>query len=918
MHTSLVALDLETTGLKAESDAIIEIGAARLVNGVIVEEFSTLINPNFALSPEITYITGIRQEDLRGKPALHEVLPQIIDFVGTSTVIAHNVGFDLAFMRRAGALKSNLSIDTLELSTILLPRMPRYGLGGLAALLGIPMLEEHRAMADARATALLYWKLWEHALCLPTSLLLEIAAAGKALDWELATFFAEAAQDVQHRPAPLRHLHPYVATDIPLVLSDTVSPVDSSVASQALEADSAFARLLPQYERRPEQLAMTEAIADALNQQQQLIVEAGTGTGKSLAYLVPAALYAAQNRQRIVIATNTINLQDQLITKDIPLVKQAVQSSFNAAVLKGRVNYICPRRLEAVRRRQPGSLDELRVLTKVLVWLQDSQTGDRSEITLRTNEISLWNRLSAEDEGCTTQQCEAIMQGVCPFYKAHKSAEASELVIVNHALLAADAMADNRILPEYHYLIVDEAHQLEEAVTGNQTLRIDQMMILRRVQDLGDTQKGLLGDLLRQVQTAVQEKQRIRLQDFALGIGAAAKQMSSVVRSFFLAIREWIADLRSDYNGPLRITARERQSAAFLSVQALGNQLYEYLDTLSDAMTNLTDYLDRLSGLAIPTLNELIYSASATAIFFAQTRARLYEFTHETVVSSVYWIDIAYNADFNAIQIAPLSVGNLLDERIWTRKRAIILTSATLEANESFEFIQQRLQMPSARTLKIGSPFDYERSTLLFMPTDMPEPNRPHYQQTLERGIIELATALEGRLLVLFTSYNHLRETVSSVGPRLALGNITIYDQAVGGSRETLLDGYRNTPRSVLMGTRSFWQGVDLPGNELLGLIIVKLPFAVPSDPVFAARAEQYDNAFDEYTVPDAVLRFRQGFGRLIRSSRDRGIVAVFDSRVTRKKYGSQFLNALPTCTVTQDTTASLGDHARRWLAISQ
>jgi DNA polymerase-3 subunit epsilon/ATP-dependent DNA helicase DinG len=260
----------------------------------------------------------------------------------------------------------------------------------------------------------------------------------------------------------------------------------------------------------------------------------------------------------------------------------------------------------------------------------------------------------------------------------------------------------------------------------------------------------------------------------------------------------------------------------------------------------------------------------------------------------------------------------MVEHYLWHSKDAVIMTSATLRTNGSFDYITQRLNAREVKAIEVGSPFDYRASTLIYIPSDIPEPNnRQQYQQAVERGFIELATALNGRVLGLFTSYTHLRQTAQAIAPRLALGDIIVYDQSDGTSRQALLEGFKSAERAVLLGTRSFWEGVDIPGESLSALVIVRLPFAVPSDPIFAARAETYDNSFNDYAIPDAILRFRQGFGRLIRTSTDRGIVTIFDRRIISKSYGSAFLEALPDCALQQGPLSLLPAAAKNWLNLT-
>jgi ATP-dependent DNA helicase DinG len=268
-----------------------------------------------------------------------------------------------------------------------------------------------------------------------------------------------------------------------------------------------------------------------------------------------------------------------------------------------------------------------------------------------------------------------------------------------------------------------------------------------------------------------------------------------------------------------------------------------------------------------------------------------------------------------SLHTAPLHIGELVEKYIWHSKKSVIMTSATLRTHDNFDFIQERLGADEVETLAINSPFDYRQSTLVFIPNDIPDPNeRLKYQQAVERGLIELAAALDGRTLVLFTSYTQLQQTVQVIRPRLALGGITVYDQLDSNNRQALLDNFKSTEKAVLLGTKSFWEGVDIPGAALSALVIAKLPFPVPNEPIIAARSEMYKDPFNEYTLPDTILRFRQGFGRLIRNHQDRGVVVIFDRRIMSKNYGSSFLEALPDCTVQYGTLDSLGEIAHKWV----
>lgn len=925
MRGELVALDLETTGLDPNLDSIIEIGAVRMQDGKITAEFSTLVNPGGPIPATVTYLTGIHTEDVIGAPTILAVLPEIQKFVGDVPIIAHNISFDLGFFRRHGILQSNPRIDTYELASVLLPRAARYNLNSLTHELHIELEHAHRALDDARAAALLYWALWQKSLTLPFETLREIVEAAQGLDWDAQRVLLAAAEEQQKTgnliPTPnLSLLTPYTEAGKPVQHNEQTAPLDVDHVIRLLDIGGPLQTGMPSYEHRAEQIQMAEAIARAFNTGKHLIVEAGTGTGKSIAYLVPAILWAAQNQERVIISTNTINLQDQLVRKDIPALSSLLQTDFRAAVLKGRGNYLCPRRLATTRRRKPSSTDELRTLAKILVWSLECETGDKSDISLRGSaEHIIWQRLSAEDEGCTLERCATTMQGSCPFYKARRKAEAAHLLIVNHALLVSDAASDNRVLPDYRYVVIDEGHQLEDAVTNGMAFRIDRVTLQRRIVDLGTPTRGILGDLLASLRERIPQKDLNRLADFIKQISEAAGLMVVHVDTLFSSATSFVLENRSgpatEFNTQVLITLAQRNRPGFAQLQANWVTLNEFFEVIADAMGQLATALRRLEKYEITNLDDLLNSATTAQRYFIDLQQHLNAFFLEQDTNAVYWMNLNQAADGVSLHAAPLHVGPLIEKYVWHANDAVILTSATLRTTDSFDYIRDRLFAEDVQFLEVGSPFNYQESTLIYIPEDIPEPNyRQEYQHAVERGLIELAAALNGRVMALFTSYGQLRQTAQAIGPRLALGNITVYDQSDGTSREALLEGFKSPDKAVLLGTRSFWEGVDIPGESLSALVIVRLPFAVPSDPIFAARSETYADSFKQYALPDAILRFRQGFGRLIRSRSDRGIITIFDSRILSKSYGSSFLESLPDCTIQYGPLAGLATAATTWL----
>src|SRR5258708_6805215 len=514
------------------------------------------------------------------------------------------------------------------------------------------------------------------------------------------------------------------------------------------------------------------------------------------------------------------------------------------------------------------------------------------------------------------------MHGACPFYKACHAAQNAEIVVANHELLISDALlpAERRILPAYERVIVDEAHNLEENVTRSIEFRLDPISVRRQLADLGSAKTGLLGEILGSTKSSLPAKHYEQIERFVANITNTLPKMHQHIDALFNDLRSFLEGTNtlhgSDYLVEVRLTHTLRNRAAFSQIKGAWGILSQSIEAMSDAMAKLSaSFVTLRERYEITYIDDLMFGTSSAAQHLSTLYSQLNAVIVEADGNTIYWIEISPDQEVMSIHGAPLSVGPLVQQALWNARKTVVMASATLRASGSFEYVRQRLNAENVNEVALASPYDYEQSTMIYLPTDMPEPqDRKGYQQFVERGIIELAAATEGRLLVLFTGYTQLREVAQKVAPRLALGNITVFDQSDGTSREALLNGFRNTQRAVLLGTRSLWEDVDLSGDDLVALVIVRLPFAVPSGPVYAARGEGYENSFNQYTVPDAILRFRQGFDRLVRARKGRGFVAVFDKRMISKEYGQSFLESLPACTVLRAPMEEIGAEAKKWL----
>ncbi|OPX86260.1 MAG: hypothetical protein A4E53_03170 [Pelotomaculum sp. PtaB.Bin104] len=911
IQNKFVVCDLETTGLDPFADKIIEIGLVRLEEGQITGRFQTLVNPRLPLHLKIKRLTGITDQDLAGAPELAAVLPEALDFIGDTPIAGHNIDFDLAFLAAArGKPFSNPTYDTLELARLVAPGSSNYRLGTLCRELNIELNAGHRALDDATATAQLLAALINRLRLLDLNVLVQLNtllaeahsrwqgfAAGLVKDL-LRVFPDQKIPSVPYwRRAVSENRAPARREQLPEYQRVLLDP--EALAALAGQAGP-LARAIPGYEHRPQQEAMIRAVAGALNDQKYLLLEAGTGVGKSMAYLLPAVMWSIRNRERVLIATNTINLQEQLWNKDIPLLASVINEPFQAALAKGRPNYICLRRWRSALSgmHQP---EEAAFYARVLTWLAVTDTGDRTELNVLPGEGDYWLSICGDADGCLGSRCR--YQRDCFVNRAKKEAEEADLIIANHSLLFTDINAENRVLPAYGPLVIDEAHHLEDSATAHLGRQVSQSLLLRWLGQTGKTLGKLAeiappGDRGRW-QQANHAAQEIRLETveaarlFFHSLGALATGKSP--------------GQDNEYSrATLRLPGSDAGYEDFL---AAGRELVRLLGQLTGAIESIEELLELWSIAAEewdePARDLLQVVHSGTAL--TQDLLFILESSDQAFV---YWADLEYFAGgqvrYCTLQAAPIDVGEVLYNRFFKNKDSVVFTSATLSVNGTFEHFIERsglsyLDPGQLVQAHFDSPFAYERQALLCINRDLPAQGAVAdrlYLEQLEKIIAGLVGVTGGKTLVLFTSHRTLRETYYRLKDKLENMDICLLGHGIDGSRSRILEEFRTTERSVLFGASSFWEGVDVPGEALTCVVMVKLPFWSPKVPVIEARLEDLSrrkrDGFRTLSVPQAVIRFKQGFGRLIRTGSDRGCVVVLDARILSKSYGRQFLNSLP------------------------
>ncbi|HLA88166.1 MAG TPA: helicase C-terminal domain-containing protein [Anaerolineales bacterium] len=931
--TIIVSLDIETTGLDESRDSIIEVAAVKFNGRRVEAEFSTLVNPGKHIPDFISGLTGIDDAMVREAPRLRDIAPDLTAFVSDAPILGHNVKFDIGFLRKAGLFQFQQTLDTYELASVLMPAASRYNLGSLGQQLNIPLPATHRALDDARVTQACYVRLLDLAAELPLETLQEIVELGNFVDWDAGWVFEQALQALAkegikpkrtqtasaHKPTPASTTQ---KDSPPIQRSEEPTPLDPEEAASILEYGGPFSQYFEAYEHRGEQVEMLKAVTKSLSNGNHLMVEAGTGVGKSFAYLVPAALFAIQNNTRVVVSTNTINLQDQLIKKDIPDLQAALSLDVRAAVMKGRANYLCPRRLEFMRTHGPSNANEMRVLAKIIVWKLDNHSGDRNEINLTGPiEREVWGRLSAEDDNCNTETCLGRMGGTCPFHRAKQAAQSAHLLIVNHALLLSDVSTGSKVLPEYDYLIVDEAHHVESAVTSALSFRMTQNDLERMLKELGGSSAGLLGRLLTETLNTLRPSDFGLLQQKAKRATDQAFRLEQLSKEFFNVLGQFIALQRegqpqSNYSWQMRIVPATRTLPGWDEVEIMWGQTSETMSLLLKSLDEIYKALGEIYSAGHENVEDVMGSLSTLMRRMTEAEAASSGLMHKPSNELIYWVEVNPRGERLSLNAAPLRAGPLVEKHLWHEKACVVMASATMTTRGDFRYVRNTLSADEVETLALGSPFDYESSTLLYIANDIPEPNAHGYQQALDKAILSTAKTIGGRMLVLFTSYAALKKTAQAITGPLAREDIFVFEQGEGASPNALLESFKSSDRAVLLGTRSFWEGVDVPGDSLSMVVITKLPFGVPSDPIIAARSELYEDSFNEYYLPESILKFRQGFGRLIRTASDRGIVAVMDRRVLTKQYGKMFLQSLPQCTSRQGPAAGLAKMAGEWLGV--
>ena len=899
---NLVSLDLETTGLSPGKDKIIEIGAVKTdSNGNQIEEFNSLVNPGILISDFIENLTGISNDDVLNSLKFVDIVDEFQSFLDDSIIIGHNIEFDLRFLSEEGLKLNNKFVDTWRFSQIMLPDLLDLSLGSICNYLDINQQNAHRALSDSKFTLEVFLLLSEKYKNLDNKLQTAICNIISGKDNELFFLFNSVLNETDPNLKNNIFFSPMEIIPKHNIKEKTKGNYfnyGDDVLQEIFSSNSEILnKVLSNFSYREQQLDMSKVISDCIKNQHSAALEAGTGVGKSLAYLLPAAIFALKTGKRVLVSTNTINLQDQLYLKDLPLVKSILSEldpdteEINFSILKGRDNYLCIKNYGNQFVEEDIDQDYSRFLAKIAVWLSKTETGEKSELGL-SNFVNnnYWRRIIPKNK----INCYGF-DGPCFLRNSREKAESSNIIIVNHALLMTDLKSVNSVIPDYDVLIIDEAHNLEDVASQHLGWKVDE----RDLKDIFRINYGKY-DLIEMIANLINREFNntdglAQAEDKLKRMINTIEELNIKSKSLFKSVNQIVIGKGNKNSGhnSLRIDI-DSNFPELNFVRNDWNELKFKLDKLkSDLIRYYKDLKEKITGSKIQfeNWNDLFEQWIEN---WEEAKNNLDEFLTSSNNEMVYWIENNEQFNNHVFFSAPINVSKILNEKLFENVKSVILTSATLNSNDEFNHLKQTTGLNVDHAKSFGSPFDYDNSVEILLPTMFPEPNANNYQEELDKIIFENVLSSNGRAMVLFTSYKSLRNTQKSLKRKLEEYNINVLAQGVDGNPYQIIKRFKKNPKSLILGTLSFWEGVDIDDGTLDLLIITKLPFDVPTHPLFEARSAKYDNPFIEYALPRAILKFKQGFGRLIRNEKDTGKVLLLDSRITSKRYGKMFLEALP------------------------
>ena len=910
-----VALDIETTGLDKLYDEIIEIGAIRFSQNKQVDKLSFFIKPTIDVPTFIKQLTHITDAELDSGISLHEGLVKLIEFIGDSPILCHNTSFDIEFVNQKLIEESLYSFkneiyDTLDLSRIYLPYLKNHKLNTVGDFFGLKNESAHRAIFDAEITGKIFLKLLDFIqqnTTLPiNNHLLHISDRAKFYS-DTTALLQKIVNHIRRNALLKPNNSSFKSSFFNVIKNDHKTSNDVTI-DQCFQANGFFASAIPNYEIREGQIQMSKAIYKSLLNEQILLSEAGTGVGKSLAYLIPALKFSKQHSLRIVVSTNTKNLQEQLFFKDIPSIKQNIPIPFLAVILKGRENYLCKRKWNDLLMQYEEALTEYEIkdYLNLFVWESTTTTGDISENSSFSRKSPVWRKVCADRHFCTGRKCQYYSK--CYLMSIRKTAEKANLIIVNHSLLLSDLAGGNSTLGEYDHLIIDEAHNLPDQASSFLGLSISYSEVNNFLNMLYNEKSKFQGGILPKIKSNLVS---------SLASEKSKKQINSQIEKLIETIptnRDIFIELFSEVSKMVQEKGqynkyRIKSLEEFPHLSNSRNTILKFWENLSTSLERMRLSISDINGQKFKDYDTILINLDGAIQRIEEFHNVFAHLKNKINNDNVFWLSSFSNNKkvvSGVINYAPLDIDKILPDMLYKQKKSIIFTSATLAIRGVFKYFMNRMGLNSlpqneVETLIVPSPFDYDRQTSIVLSDFLPSPKDRFFKIQAFQILKDILLNIRVGTMVLFTSYSDLNKFYEEIQEVFYQKDIRLLAQGKGSSRSVILNEFRENGKAVLLGTSSFWEGVDVQGSSLELLIMFKLPFQVPSDPIVEAYQEKLEaenkHSFMNYMLPNALLKYRQGFGRLIRSKKDKGVFWILDNRISNKQYGKYFMQILPTKT---------------------
>jgi len=935
LEEDIVVLDTETTGLSFRDCELIQIAAARIEGGQVAERFDTFVHPGRPIPSQITRLTGIRDVDVTDAPSPAEAVAALADFVGGMPVLAHNASFDRTFIESVpgGHDVTDTWIDTLALSRIALPRLSTHRLADMAQAFGVTAVT-HRADDDVAALT----GMWRIILCalsdLPRGLLAHLASMHPDVDWAYRPVLAHLAAEQGDETFSLKATRHTLVGENPArprtdaaELAGHFSAPDQATIDAAFAPGGTVARMYASYEGRPEQLAMAREVAAALATSTHRAIEAGTGVGKSVAYLLPEALFAQANNVTVGVATKTNALTDQLVTHELPALAAALPGGLTFASLKGYDHYPCLRRLErsAVnelplslveddRRTDTASAqDMLTAIAVTYAYACQSTDGDLDALGIRWRSVprQLLTTTSAE---CLRTRC-PFFPNECMLHGARRRASSADIVVTNHSLLLRNVSAEGKILPPIRHWVVDEAHGFEAEARRQWAVEVAGTDVRQGFEVLGGTRTGTLHTVM--VQSAKLEGATL-IQRLLTKCAAAASRAQVSTSDLFVTLHDLgrIVKGGGGYDSQtLWIDAEVRDTPEWAALAEAGHAAVERLDELAK---DVRETAEALGEAGAAPLGADLAEAGRFASELRDGIDLIIQGTDDTYVYSAQLSRRKKDIGSEKLQAEKVDIGADLGRMWLPEMESVVFSSATIAVGESFEHFDHAVgldQLPaeSHRSLRLDSSFDFDNHMGVVVCRDLPAPNDPRYLAALEDLLFDVHVAMGGSVLTLFTNRREMERVYDGLRPRLAAVGLDVACQERNSSPRRLRQRFLEEQNLSLMALKAFWEGFDAAGDTLRCVVIPKLPFASPSDPLVRERELREDRSWWRHSLPEAVIGVKQAAGRLIRTSSDTGILVLADSRLVTKRYGRQFVSSLPSKSVVTLEPANVRRYIQMW-----